>query len=609
MKAPVHANAWPTAEEEKLKLLKYAQEAVARTQGHNKVPPRNDISKETHLPPDDCSDGEMDMDAYDNDLRISPKMGTPSETGMSLTQAQNPGLESDSAIDAPPDYIPPSAGPTEAARPNVVELVKKFQDFLPAQGVLDLAKTALSPHPVVSESGQEQEHTLPVHRGTTVWTKTRHQISRDNFASDYYAESFAPKYLTRSPLPGGAAEPNGTSEREKSRAPLSSSLSPSKSLHEMLQSLLVTLTELRAVRGPLVNDDTLLLFRELLYIPDATIASGVESTNSDVELFLEFLLYVLRDGSLQVEDISRDLKKRARKLMFKLVSKANILPRPLFITDIEKDPQAVAVGGFGRVFKGKYSGQLVALKMLYHSRRPGDSIDKSLYTEALAWKSLSHRFILPLLGIYEEGPQLFLVSPFMTNGVLRDWRKDHVPVRIDEVRRLLLEVAEGVQYIHSEGIIHGDLHGGNVLLDAEFHCQITDFGSTRHCDVTATRSTTTLSFHFAAPELFGMCATCGELDCEELHDGDEEQHKMKTKKTDVYAFGCLYYAIFFDTVPFHGKSDIQILRLITKGVHPVRLKNPIMEEHIWNLVHGCWKSIPSERPTMEQIVIALTPAA
>ena len=58
----------------------------------------------------------MDVDAYDNDFRISPKMGTPSEIGMSLTQAQNPGLESDSAIDAPRDYIPPSAGPTEAAR-------------------------------------------------------------------------------------------------------------------------------------------------------------------------------------------------------------------------------------------------------------------------------------------------------------------------------------------------------------------------------------------------------------------------------------------------------------------------------------------------------------
>ena len=66
-----------------------------------------------------------------------------------------------------------------------------------------------------------------------------------------------------------------------------------------------------------------------------------------------------------------------------------------------------------------------------------DSIEKNLYTEALTWQSLSHKYILPLLGIYEEGPQLFLVSPFMMNGALRDWRKDHVPVQVDEIRRLV----------------------------------------------------------------------------------------------------------------------------------------------------------------------------
>ena len=51
--------------------------------------------------------------------------------------------------------------------------------------------------------------------------------------------------------------------------------------------------------------------------------------------------------------------------MIKLVSKTNVLPRHLFITDLEIEPQAVAVGGFGRVFKGKCGGQPVALKMLY----------------------------------------------------------------------------------------------------------------------------------------------------------------------------------------------------------------------------------------------------
>lgn len=155
-------------------------------------------------------------------------------------EPQNSGLESDSTIGAPRDYISPSVGPTEAAQvcfiepfpaylliaqqeeilnrivedvpqisrlprrsvnqPTVAELVQKYQDFLPAQGVQDLAKTALSPRPVVSESEQEQEYTLPVHRRTTVRTKTRHQIPRKSSVSDFeqsYAANIAPLYFTR----------------------------------------------------------------------------------------------------------------------------------------------------------------------------------------------------------------------------------------------------------------------------------------------------------------------------------------------------------------------------------------------------------------------------
>ena len=84
---------------------------------------------------------------------------------------------------------------------------------------------------------------------------------------------------------------------------------------------------------------------------------------------------------------------------------------------------------------------------------------------------------------------------------------------------------------------------GNVLLDSEFHCQITDFGSTRHSEATVTRSTTALVSNYAAPEFFGMCTTCCQFDCDGCHDSQDEQHRTKTMETDVYAFGCLYYAV------------------------------------------------------------------
>lgn len=47
-----------------------------------------------------------------------------------------------------------------------------------------------------------------------------------------------------------------------------------------------------------------------------------------------------------------------------------------------------------------------------------------LCKEAITWKSISHRFILPLLGIYEEKPLLFIAFPLMVNGTLTQWRRD-----------------------------------------------------------------------------------------------------------------------------------------------------------------------------------------
>ena len=69
----------------------------------------------------------------------------------------------------------------------------------------------------------------------------------------------------------------------------------------------------------------------------------------------------------------------------------------------------------------------------------------------------------------------------------------------------------------------------NVLLDRDFHVRIADFGLTRDSNATAT-SNRSMSYRFAAPELFGG-------------DGMEEDRMKRTEKTDVYAFGCLYYEV------------------------------------------------------------------
>ena len=98
----------------------------------------------------------------------------------------------------------------------------------------------------------------------------------------------------------------------------------------------------------------------------------------------------------------------------------------------------------------------------------------------------------------------------------------------------MLEVAQGMEYIHSEGVVHGDLRGDNILLDADLHVKIADFGLARLLEGTVTRSGA-LHLNFAAPELFGA-----------FLDDASDDVPARTQKSDVYAFGCLYYEVSGD---------------------------------------------------------------
>ncbi|KAF8351814.1 kinase-like domain-containing protein [Amanita rubescens] len=368
--------------------------------------------------------------------------------------------------------------------------------------------------------------------------------------------------------------------------------------------LTALISELKGLGGSMDNQYTLRLMRQLLDLSEFDSITSQLTTVPDVELLLDFILHLLRNHMLSNSGTS-NANWKARKLMFKLLSTITVIPKSLFITGVKAEPYlgAIGVSGFGRVFRGEYNGQSVALKLADGGRKD-DSLIKHLVQEALAWRSLSHRFILPLLGVFEDKLALYFVSPYMENGTIHQWRKRQGP-DVANIHRLIMEVAEGVRYLHSGGIVHGDLHGGNVLLDSGLHVQIIDFGSTRHSESTVTQSTTTFAVRSAAPELFGICANCGLLGCGGCDEGSNT-HRSKTMKMDVYAFGCLYYEIFFDTFLFSGKTNLQIMRFITSGKRPDRLEHPRMEDNTWNLIQDCWKARPSERPTMEQIVTTLT---
>lgn len=91
------------------------------------------------------------------------------------------------------------------------------------------------------------------------------------------------------------------------------------------------------------------------------------SDASDVKNLLDFMLYLLRSGCLSNSDAISDASRRARRLMFKIMTNMPVMPRSLFATGVSMKAyhEYISGGGFGLVFKGTLKGAPVSLKVIY----------------------------------------------------------------------------------------------------------------------------------------------------------------------------------------------------------------------------------------------------
>ncbi|KAF8632299.1 hypothetical protein AX15_001950 [Amanita polypyramis BW_CC] len=326
-----------------------------------------------------------------------------------------------------------------------------------------------------------------------------------------------------------------------------------------------------------VNRMTIEFMTDLLSVNNYVTIHAQINNNQDGENLLEFLTHVLSNNLLR-SSMLIDGNRRARRLMMKLGKIRHIIPKSFYLNpkDVTMEPNPLGLGGFADVFGGYYRGNRVALKRFRNRGTP------EAFREALTWKTLSHVNILPLLGIYKDKYDDMLVSPLMDSGTLSGWREDTNP-SVSEIERRVVQVAEGIQYLHYEGT--------NVLLDSNFQVRIADFGLTRHSDATATINPA-MSHQFSAPELFPR-----DTDME-----IQEERLKRTEKTDIYAFACLYYEIHFNRLPYGRAGQYNVAKLIIEGSRPPRQPEPPLREEAWQLITRCWSQEPGDRPDIDDVL-------
>ncbi|KAF9642387.1 kinase-like protein [Thelephora ganbajun] len=235
--------------------------------------------------------------------------------------------------------------------------------------------------------------------------------------------------------------------------------------------------------------------------------------------------------------------------------------------------------------------------------------------EAVAWKHLRHPNILPLLGVTTSEHRLAMVSEWMENGNINQFiEKDR------HVNRALVDVADGLKYLHDLRIVHADLKGANILINKDRRACIADFGLTTITGVVthvAARSSQASLISNESPMLFAGGGTYRWMS-PELLDPErfgilQSEDNKPTKQSDCYALGMVIYEVLCGHHPYvKTQLDILVVNAIMEGVRPEKPEGATrlgFTEKLWRILESCWLEDRNARPSVDDILHCLNDAA
>ncbi|WIA37005.1 hypothetical protein OEZ86_008242 [Tetradesmus obliquus] len=277
-------------------------------------------------------------------------------------------------------------------------------------------------------------------------------------------------------------------------------------------------------------------------------------------------------------------------------------------------------GSFGRVYKARWNGQDVAVKVIEHC----ESTMYAVEHEAALMLSLNHENIgsLGALSAFSRGSrgggaasrlesanttssvwqarpakaETWLVQEFCDRGTLADvaagWQpKAECEAQMMERLLLLLDAAKGLAALHSESVVHGDLNARNVLVVSNgasacgMTAKVADLGLSRSIKQNSHRTTNTVgTMNHTAPELL--------------------RYGRMSPAIDVYSFGVMMHQLYTNQVPFHKLHYGQFFEtVVLQCLRPVI--PPGMPRDYQALMAACWAAEPADRPSAAQVAACL----
>jgi hypothetical protein len=243
----------------------------------------------------------------------------------------------------------------------------------------------------------------------------------------------------------------------------------------------------------------------------------------------------------------------------------------------------IGKGQFGSVHKALNleSGHVMAVKRINLADRDQNETD-GLMMEVELLKSLSHHRIVKYEGSLRSDGYLNIIMEYVENGSLLHTLKSFNPFPEPLVASYVIQILEGLMYLHDKQVVHCDLKAANILTTKNGTVKLTDFGVSLNLEVKNSDLGEIVAGtpYWMAPEVIEM--------------------RGASTASDIWSLGCTIIELYTGKPPYIEMLPMTALFHIVEDDCP-----PLPEgisENLADFLRSCFRKEPMDRPTAEQLL-------